>query len=140
MLVLTNAHGELIGRCEDGPVYAVSFSPDGRKLYYGIGTGWSAGMGPPERRLRIRDANTFELLRDLDACVYGWWFLDVDHALALGRDGLELWDVQRLARVQAVKFAGRDVRGCFVPDARTLAHFTGADVEVYRVHFTPPKK
>lgn len=136
-LLLTDERGKKLGETDDGPVYAVAFSPDGSKLYYGCGTGISIGMGPPGRNLRVRDARTFELLHDVEATVYDWWFLDAHHALAAGTVGLELWHAERLERLHVHSFDEPYPMLQFSPESRTLARAVGPDIEIYRVHFEP---
>lgn len=139
-LALTDATGALIAHRGDGPVHDVTFSPDGRKIYYCCG-GDSPLVGfLAPRRLRVRDADTFELLQDVEASARAWRCLDAEYALAFGEDGLELWDAARLVRIQHLQFQGRDLQGRLAADGSMVVSYTGSEVEVYRVRYTPRKK
>lgn len=132
-LLVTDATGRpTFDESSGGPVGAIDFSPDGTRLVYACCDETPTAMGPGEPRLRVRDARTFALVRELPVRVFLWRFLD-DHFALVGDDqGLAIWDVGRFAAVQRLPIPNARAT-CLSRDRRTLVVATDRDVRVFRL-------
>lgn len=129
-LVITDASGKNPRVVDDCPVWSVSFSPDGKRLYYACASGVSVGMGPPGAHLRIRDSETLAQLHQLDVRISEWRFLDARRALVSTKGTLQVWDVEKLEPLQTLPIPC----GGFLlsDDLHTLVMASDAEVLVYR--------
>lgn len=98
-LLLTGSHGKEPVMVDERPVYFVTFSPDGKHLYYVRPNGWSSAH-PDDGRLCIRDTGTTALLGEIDARIAQWVFLDDARALVRSEGRLQLWDVDKRRPIQ----------------------------------------
>ncbi|MCA8964990.1 MAG: WD40 repeat domain-containing protein [Planctomycetes bacterium] len=133
LLLVTDAAGRELFREAGRSVDTVDFSPDGRRLFYAFTTAELFGLRSPQNTVRIRDAVTFALLHEATAPIRWWRYLDERYAIALGRDGLQVWDADRLVPVQTIDVGlpVQQVRLC--ADRRTLVVSTGRDVRTFRL-------
>lgn len=135
-LLLTDSHGKEPVVVDERPVYFVTFSPDGKHLYYVRPNGWSSAH-PDDGRLCIRDTGTTALLGEIDARIAQWVFLDDARALVRSEGRLQLWDVDGRRPIQTLLTG----IGAFqlADDRRTLAiqehspRGPATEVRVYRL-------
>lgn len=101
-LLLTGSQGKEPVMVDERPVYFVTFSPDGKHLYYVHSNGWSSSAHPDDGRLCIRDTGTTALLDEVDARIAQWVFLDDSRALVRSEGRLQLWDVDKRRPIQTL--------------------------------------
>jgi WD40 repeat protein len=136
-LWVTDVHGRTLFSCDEGPVYSLAFSPDGKRLYYSRGEGTSVGMGPPGHVLCVRDTADWKLLNQKNARIGEWRFLDQTTALTTVNGQLQVWDATTLQSVQTIATDSPMHDFQLSADARTLVWSDHRQVFVYRLVAEP---
>jgi hypothetical protein len=132
-LLVTDERGSTRFSENGRPVFAVAFTPDGRRLFYTTGIGLSFGMGPTDPRLRVRTVGDFALEQDIPVNMSCWRFLDAHRALACVNQELQLWDVDALRAIRTLPIDGPCYGFQLSDDGRTLLLCTLHEANVYRV-------
>lgn len=132
-LWVTDARAHTLLVSDDGPVFSLAFSPDGKHVYYTHDKRNFFGVGPREQVLSVRDTTTFEITREIPARIGIWRFLDDAHALTTVNGQLQVWDVATLQAVQTVATDAPVGGFRLSDDRRTIAWSNGREMLVYRL-------
>lgn len=133
-LYITDAEGGVRFTNYDGPVFSVSFSRDGRKLYIICNYFLSSDDNERGGLLRVRDAETGAVLGESPQRFLCLKVLDDHRALAITESGwLQVWDLESLQGLQTLDVGWPCLGFELSDDGKTLVLWNRREVTVYRV-------